>query len=480
MHTFKDRFKTWLQPLTLGFVLPTILFSMPTHAESFETVPTAIFKNAEGIPSTAKSLFPAGEGKGYLMLFWAGWCVPCKEELALVARERELLRQWNVVAINVDDSGGSVRAQGILKTIAWPFASLYDEAGTLFFQINSSGELPLALAFDSQGHLLQVLRELKQPALDRLAATQLVASAQAGWEIAEEFHYVHRNRPGGNSQVGANTLGVRYSTEQWQAGVSHNLIRQKQDPHIGWTRFEDELGPSYLQWQSGHQGLTRARLGDDSVEWGKGALLSARAIQGTDINASLQGAHWSQTVGSFSYALTAGRVRQQLFGLLLDPTVDLTHEMPRETAYGFTSNKQIKFENGLSAKLTVGGVGYHRDQLAAVSTSYLTPYKDERAHLNLALMQDTWGLDVAQTRYFVDQSQEPTLKHSTSSQVDAYVRTKESAQYQLGATYLEKHDAIPRTFTPVLTEYPATPLTIDGLRTWRLCSQLRGWPDSHR
>ncbi len=455
------------------FLLFTILLPQFGWAESFETVPTATFKNSEGVPSTALSLFPAPvadspEAKGYLILFWAGWCVPCKAELALIAANQEKLLRWNVVAVNVDDSVASTRAQGILKSIQWPFASLYDESGTQFYQINSSGELPLALAFDPQGHMLQVIRELKEPTLESLAATQFATTKSQRWEISEETHFIRRQRSDGNSDVGAATLGARFATQHWQVGATENLIQQKRDPKLGWTRAEDELGPSYIQWQNSSAGSARARLGDDSVEWGKGALLSARAIPGTDINASLQGAHWSQTLGSFSYALTAGRVRQQLFGLQLDPTLDLTQEIPREHAYGLTANKLFKFSSGLNTKLTAGFVAYHRDALAAISTTYLTPYQDQRAHLNLALSQETWGVDVAHTRYFIETAQDPTLKSSNSSQVDAYLRTQATAQYQLGATYLEKHDAIPRTFTPVLTEYPATPLTIDGLRTWRL------------
>lgn len=453
-------------------------------AESFETVPTAIFKTAQGLPSTIKGQFTQASStdahgfdsanKGYLVLFWASWCVPCKEELRLVQVQRDKLSRWNVVAVSVDDSGANVRAQGILKSLAWPFQSLYDESGTLFFQINSSGELPLALAFDPQGHLLQVIHELKGPAIDQLSELKFNSERKNAWEITEELHFIQRQRPSGKSEVVANTLGGRFSSANWQVGASQNLIRQKRDPQLGWTRFEDELGPTYLQWQSQEKNsdLIRARLGDDSIEWGKGALISARAIPGTDTNASLQGAHFSQTVNGFSYALTAGRIRQQLFGLLLDPTLDLTLNLPLETAYGFTVNKQFKFDNNLTAKVTAGGLQYQRESLVDTSSTYLSKYKDRRAHMNLSLGNDIWGVDAAHTRYFIGASEDPNLKSSDSSQVDAYLRSPDAAKYQMGATYLVKHDTLPRTFTPVLTEYPATPLTVDGLRSWRVSPRV--------
>lgn len=442
-----------------------ILVPFLAQAESFETVLNSPFKDSQGRPVAPKSL-SSGDGKGYLLMFWAGWCVPCKEELALVRRDPLRLAQWNVIAINVDDSAGRVRAQSILKALDWPFSALDDEAGALFFQINSSGELPLALTFDPEGHLLEILRELKEPELERLSRQSFSVSDRLGWEVSEEFKYIRRDRPAGHSDVGVNTLAVKYASQAWQVGGTHNLIRQRQDPAKGWTRFEDELGPSYLQWQSLEGGLVRARLGDDYVEWGKGALLSARAIPGTEINASLLGGHFQFTRGGFALAASAGKVRQQLFGLLLDPTVDQTEDLPEEEAYGLTLQQTVHLREGLNLKVGVGGLGYHRDALSSVSTTYLNPYTDRRLFLNLGLEAEKWGFEASRTGYFISEELKAGRDRSQASQVDAYFRP--NATYQFGASYLEKRDTLPRVFTPVLTEYPATPLTVDGLRTWRL------------
>lgn len=451
-----------------AFILLLFILQSPLlFAESFDTVLTSIFKTADGSPATAKGQ-ATDSSKGHLILFWAGWCVPCKEELALVARHGEQLKNWNITAVNVDDSAGRLRADGLLKSFGWEFNSLYDEAGSLFFQINSSGELPLALAFNPDGGLVEVIRELKEPALDRLSQIQFTAGAKAGWEVSEELHYVQRKRPGGTSDVGVNTLAVKYSSDRWQVGAAHNLIRQKQDPRGGWKRFEDEVGISYLQYQTSADGLNRVRLGDETIEWGKGALLSARALPGTEINSSLLGAHANLSRGGYSVQLAAGRVRQQLFGLQLDPTVDLTQDSPTETAFGGVAAKNFKLGGDYTAKLGLGYVQYHRDELAAVSTVYLTPYEDRRAHYNLAFGRKHWGLDLAQTHYDIDQSQKAGQKQSVATQVDGFVHSLPDSRWQLGATYLEKKDDLPRVFTPVLTEYPALPLTTDGTRSWRL------------
>ena len=468
-----------IRDLILGCASVFALTLTPlAHAESYATAFTSVFKSADGRPATVKDVAPDKDGRGYLVMFWASWCVPCKEELAFVTKNAEALKNWNIIAVNTDDAGGRVRADAILKTLNWPFPTLNDEAGTLFYQINPSGELPLALGFDPSGRLIEILRELKEPALEKLSATQFQAATQHGWEVSDQFHYIQRQLAHGTSDVGANTLGVKFFSEHWETGATHNLIRQRRDSAVGWARFEDDIGPSYLQYQTRTSGgMMRARVGDDAVEWGKGQLLSARAIPGSDVNASLQGAHFSQNFGSYSLTASAGRVRQQLFGLLLDPTVDLTPEAPVETAFGGTLRKNIELDGDVSLFAAVGGVGYRRESLNAISSSYLSPYEDRRAHLNLGVKTGTWGLDVAKTRYFIKHSQFPDQKVSDSLQADGFLRSSADAKFQLGLTFTEKHHAIPRTFTPVLTDYPASPLFSDGVRAFRLAPRagLEKW-----
>lgn len=458
-----------------AFLLAVVLFvSHSALAQSFESVLTQVLKTDDGQSTTVRA--QGDPAKGYLVFFWASWCVPCKEELALVARNQEKVANWNVFSINVDDSAGRLRAEEILKTLKWPYVNLNDESGAYFYQINTSGELPLALIFDPSGNLLEIVRELKEPALEKISQMTFTESTRKGWEIYEELHYRQRDRTGGTSDVGTNTLGVKWASDKWQVGATHNLIRQKVDPVTGWKRFEDEIGPSYIQWQDSAAALTRVRLGDDRVEWGKGQLLSARAFPGTDINASLAGAHYTQTMGSLSVTAAGGIIRQQLFGLQLDPTVDLTQEQPDEKAFGVVVTKNFDLEN-TKINTGLGAASYRREELSAISTSYLTPYEDRRVHYNLGVDQSSWGLDVSQTKYFIEESQKPALEESLSTQVDGYIRPLAESKVQLGMTYLERRDNLPRTFTPVLTEYPATPLTSDQVKSWRLAprADFGGW-----
>jgi thiol-disulfide isomerase/thioredoxin len=448
-------------------------FSLQAGAETFETVLTQVLKTDDGRSTTIRANGEAG--KGYLAFFWASWCVPCKEELAMVARNKEKVAGWNVISINVDDSAGRLRAEEILKTLQWPFLNLNDESGAYFYQVNTSGELPLALVFDPNGHLLEIIRELKEPALEKVATTTFEDTTRRGWEIYEEVHYRQRDRVGGTSDAGTNTLGVKYASDNWQIGATHNLIRQKVDPSTGWKRFEDEIGPTYVQWQDSASALTRVRLGDDRVEWGKGQLLSARAFPGTDINASLAGLHYSKTVGTFSVTAAGGLIRQQLFGLQLDPTVDLTQKQPEEKAFGAIVSKNFELADRLTLTTGLGAASYRREDL--ISSSYLTPYEDQRLNYNLGVDRVNWGLDLTQTHYFVEESQKPALEESVTVQVDGYLRPLEESKFQLGMTYLERRDNLPRTFVPVLTEYPALPLTTDSIKTWRLAprADFNGW-----
>jgi hypothetical protein len=138
---------------------------------------------------------------------------------------------------------------------------------------------------------------------------------------------------------------------------------------------------------------------------------------------------------------------------------------------GGVVTKNFSFGGEYQAKLAAGYVQYHRDALAAVSTTYLSPYEDRRAHYGVAFGRGHWGLDFAQTHYDIDKSQVAGLRNSVATQADGYLHSTDS-RWQLGATYLEKKDALSRVFTPALTEYPALPLTTDGTRAWRVAPRL--------
>ena len=91
-------------------------------------------------------------GKVVLLNIWATWCVPCREEMAMLDKlEAELGgKDFQVVAVNID-RGAADKPKAFLAEIGATHLALYtDPSGKLFSKLKAVG-MPTTLLLDREG-----------------------------------------------------------------------------------------------------------------------------------------------------------------------------------------------------------------------------------------------------------------------------------------------------------------------------------------
>ena len=91
-------------------------------------------------------------GKVVLLNIWATWCVPCREEMAMLDKlEAELGgKDFQVVAVNID-RGAADKPKAFLAEIGATHLALYtDPSGKLFSKLKTVG-MPTTLLLDRDG-----------------------------------------------------------------------------------------------------------------------------------------------------------------------------------------------------------------------------------------------------------------------------------------------------------------------------------------
>jgi thiol-disulfide isomerase/thioredoxin len=109
-------------------------------------------------------------GKVVLVHYWATWCEPCKQDMALIATlQSRYPKEFMPVGVNLDNEVAAARQFITTKRIAWP--QVYDEGGLESRVANEMGilSLPTMLLIDRQGrvvnrniHASEIETELKK------------------------------------------------------------------------------------------------------------------------------------------------------------------------------------------------------------------------------------------------------------------------------------------------------------------------------
>jgi thiol-disulfide isomerase/thioredoxin len=306
---------------------------------------------------------PLKEGqKYYLVAFWAGWCVPCKEELSLIARSPEVHKNYSTIAINVDEPSDVVAAMAGLKSLNWESPSLRDPSGAFFFKINQSGELPLAFVLNSKGELLQTLRKLDHSALDKLVEEgkkdlsnleDKRTNHSQTWKISTSGIFLNGIYENKTKAAYGTRMSVGYAGPWADLQVSHHLLRQKRGQ---WENLEDELGYSYAlaRFKPLDRFSLETILGDKDIKSAHGLLVSVRENPTTPEDNSLQGLHALAYGEILSLQLSAGRTRALLPIRDFNLEQDLSRTVPETRVIHSQLQIQVRKTENYSTSLNSG------------------------------------------------------------------------------------------------------------------------------
>lgn len=437
---------TWRQPFVDG--------------SGIEIAPATLADSADSKPST-------------LILFWASWCAPCREELAWVVTEKERFANVSIIAINVDDEAGWNTAQVFLQRIAWPFPHLRDDGGKFFYGAHVSGELPLSLLFHRSGRLIAAFDALSIERINSEAAAAATGiSDQGGFTVSGSASMVSQRTTGGDGKIGTANTVVNTATASWRRdslliSASHNVLRQKQAGNDGNPRPEDELGFSYFEWRplkpSEYFGpIGRLRLGDDSLALMGGALFAARYRADTNESSSLAGMHGDLITGPVTTTIVGGMVRERLYPYQLDASRDLSVSGPRESAAGLL----MRFGGHSGVRASAGAIKYRsgKDVFSGIPQAS----EDLRVGGGLNIGSSLRGVDIQYVTYVP----ESDAARARGSQLQTTGRSAMGESLSLAVGLQHSRELPVRVSVPELTETPFLPLAIGNRDTLKVTPSM--------
>jgi|GEM_PF-6662194 len=414
-------------------------------------------------------LSPALGKRGLLVAFWANWCVPCKEELALLQRNSARLEGLTLVAVNVDEASDWPGASSTLSAIGWTGLALRDTGGTFFYDMNPAGDLPYAAWFDAKGGLVRVMKKVDESVVDELADRKDEESSAKRFSLHDDARTLIGRRGNRDRAAVSNSLSLRYSGGGFDAAATHDVLRQKKDGD--WSRWEDDLGRSHLQYSlslplpsSDEEGRATLRVGDDHVNWMEGQLFAVRPSPVSPELRVVQGGHAGLTVRNFSLQVMGGHVRQLLVPnfLLLDR--DLSRDFPRNRVGGAVLRASAEVTKDVSV---FAGGGLVR-VLRLKDKQDGQPRTVGNNHTGVFGGAKAYGTDVVAryTRYLADDSAGPE-SDGFAFQADAGVPMWPSQALSVQASGNETRRLPDLAFVPALVDTLGIPLDSPDKRALR-------------
>jgi thiol-disulfide isomerase/thioredoxin len=109
-----------------------------------------------GPPVTLATLRATAGGRATLVVFWASWCEPCRDEAPAVERfARSAARRGRLVGVDWSDEAESARS--FIRKYRWSFPNLRDGEGTVGLAYGLTG-LPTTFVIDRDGRIGETLR----------------------------------------------------------------------------------------------------------------------------------------------------------------------------------------------------------------------------------------------------------------------------------------------------------------------------------
>ena len=300
-----------------------------------QNLSSSSFTTSTGAFSSAISESNHNSNSETLVLFWAQWCDPCKDELRFVAKRQTELAKIHLVAVSIDSKTEWLDAERFLQSIGWHGDQLFDEDGRWFSaNVRTDGALPSALLANSESQVVDKFSGINSAVVEQLLnrTPASYGNAQKGFSFQGKSEYVN------NSSIHAGAYAWsyqgKYDSETWSVGATHDVLRQQRAGN-SWDRYQDELGDAWIGYRSqdsAHNNRWAIRLGDDEVNALSGLLVSMRQSVETNEATSLRGGHLACESATFSGSLKYGVVRQKLYPGILDPSKDIAAEITETKA----------------------------------------------------------------------------------------------------------------------------------------------------
>jgi cytochrome c biogenesis protein CcmG/thiol:disulfide interchange protein DsbE len=127
-----------------------------------------------GHPLSLADFLSRAQGRPSLVLFWASWCGPCKDEAPEIERFAQT-SQGNGRIVGVNWSDGLAGAKGFLAEYHWSFPNLRDGDGAVGNAYKLIG-LPTTFVLDGRGRITDTLRGPQTEATLRAALSAAESS----------------------------------------------------------------------------------------------------------------------------------------------------------------------------------------------------------------------------------------------------------------------------------------------------------------
>lgn len=112
------------------------------------TAPGFSLRGADGVRHNLEEY----RGRLVLVNFWAGWCVPCRQEMASLQRLHEILHSNGLTVVAIHAGPADERAAEVVRVNRLEFALLVDE--TLSLGDWRVSRLPTSVLLDDQGRMI--------------------------------------------------------------------------------------------------------------------------------------------------------------------------------------------------------------------------------------------------------------------------------------------------------------------------------------
>ncbi len=435
------------------------------------------------------------EGRPMLVAFWANWCVPCKEELALLSARRADLAAYELVAVNVDESSDWPAAASQMNALAWQGASLRDPGGAYFYAMNEAGDLPYAIVYRADGEADRVLKKLDASVVDALAregdalsgnaegqattgqenGARAGLSASRGLSVLEDARVLFGRGDFRGRAVAANSLSLRYARGPWDVALTHDALVQKRPQTEGdgrpgsarWNRIEDDLGKSHVarMLRAGDEASLSLRVGDDHVDWMGGQLFSVRPSPLVPELDVVQGGHASYTGPRVSLQAMGGRVRRLLAPSVLQLDRDLSRDFPDNRVGGALARASLPL--GPDASIYGGGGFVRAVRLRDVSAGQDSTEGQNHVGAFAGARASGINAEARASRYLRDDGNEP----GHAGQVDAGTPFVPAWGVSLQGSASETRRLPELALVPALVDVLGIPLDAPDARSVR--GQLR-------